>query len=136
MNPEKKTKIPPIRNILFLDRAYTKILSSMKSTKKAQGLKLSKPARIMVKTGNAIFEGSISPKERNGYGFNFLFVGLFFFCWSLQNPNWIHATMLNAIFYFFFYFPSCNFISAVSNYGFKISNECCWHRHGFYSVRL
>src|SRR5512143_2908962 len=61
MRPEKKTNVPPMRSILFLDLAYTRILRSMKSTKNAHGLKLSRPARTNVKTGNAIFVVSIAP---------------------------------------------------------------------------
>jgi hypothetical protein len=44
INPEKKTNVPPIRNIFFLDPACIRIPSSVKRTKNAHGLKPSNPA--------------------------------------------------------------------------------------------
>jgi hypothetical protein len=50
-NPEKKMKTPPMMIMRFRDRANKRRFNRKIKIKKAQGLKLSNPARMMVNTG-------------------------------------------------------------------------------------
>src|SRR5574341_807382 len=63
MAPEKRTKIPPMRNIRFRERAWIRRLRRKSRTKNAQGLKLSSPPRTMVNRGSDISSGSTSPRK-------------------------------------------------------------------------
>jgi hypothetical protein len=55
-------KIPPMRSILLRDFAYIRRLSKKIKMKKAQGLKLSIPPRIIVNNGRDQAVMSIGPK--------------------------------------------------------------------------
>ena len=86
---------------------------SVKRTKNAHGLKLSKPARIIVKTGSVIFEVSTFPKTGRVIILSSC-AGIFFLCGSFAYFfNWIRTALLDTKFYFIFKYTQTGMSLAV-----------------------